>query len=301
MKNLGQWLLSDRRYAASGATVFSILPYFGVPVGFIASIIVGFIALRKGWQDALFVMFWASGPAVALLLLGHSLVIVDALLFHIVCIVILALLLRQYQSWSLVLESCVPIGMLILAVLHLIVGATPEFWVTNLSNLTDQMAQSQGGAVNPEQVKNLVMNASIVANGIVAALVLFTNVINLLVARAWQALLFNPGGLMQEFCQIRIGWLVSVFTCVVLAAAFFKVQIAYEMLVVLAIPYFFAGLSLVHASVQQRKNKLPLLLFLYASLLLLSVYIAALLVVVGYFDSWYDIRRRHASFRIAKS
>src|SRR3990167_3316715 len=110
MGKLGNWLLKDRRYAATLALLFSLLPLLGLPTSWMTSVIIAFITLQKGLKEGLFVVLWASLPAVILWYLGGSLFIIAMFIMQYLLVSYLASLWREYKSLTLVLEVAAGFG-----------------------------------------------------------------------------------------------------------------------------------------------------------------------------------------------
>ncbi len=89
-------------------------------------------------------------------------------------------------------------------------------------------------------------------------------------------------------------WLSPVFLAVVLAAAVAPEPVGFLALntaVILALPYAFAGLSVVHAVARSRSAKMPILIGFYMFLFLFGWPIL-LMVGLGMIEQWIGLRRR---------
>jgi len=120
--------------------------------------------------------------------------------------------------------------------------------------------------------------------------------LSLLLARWWQALLYNPGGFAQEFRQLRFG---KVAANVALAILIFAIatenEIALNLVFIIIVLMMFQGLAVVHNLVAKCKLSPSLLTGVYIVMLftLLHGAIGLLLIaLVGLLDNWLDLRFR---------
>jgi hypothetical protein len=111
-----------------------------------------------------------------------------------------------------------------------------------------------------------------------------------MMARWWQALLYNPGGFRQEFHGLRLPPRLAMALAALFLAASFGVPVLAGWVLYFVMPLFFAGLALVHGLVGLKKLSGLWLGAFY--MLLLSPVVAQLLTVAALFDSWYDFRSR---------
>jgi len=117
-----------------------------------------------------------------------------------------------------------------------------------------------------------------------------TLVICLIIARWWQAQLYNAGGFRLEFHALRLSP-VQVVGLMLVAASLLAMGPAFRLWAWLPlVPMLFAGLALTHAMLTARGWGGWLGLF-YAVLLLLPP-IKQFLVVLAAMDGWLDFRRR---------
>jgi hypothetical protein len=118
------------------------------------------------------------------------------------------------------------------------------------------------------------------------------SVVALMLARYWQAALYNPGGFGREFRELRlplVPMLVLVALMVlgpILGPQFIVLSSASSLVLLLA------AIALVHGLVAQRRLAGFWLVGLYVTLLLLMQLIYPLLVVLAIVDSLIDFRGR---------
>jgi len=119
---------------------------------------------------------------------------------------------------------------------------------------------------------------------------MFLAICLLMVARWWQALLYNPGGFQQEFHQLRLQPRVAGLLMALFVLASMGVTVLSGWVLYFVLPLFFAGLALVHGLIGMKKLSRLWLLAFY--MLMLNPLLAQLLTVAALIDSFYDFRRR---------
>ncbi len=289
MHKFGQWLLAKNINASIVAFVCALLPAITLPGEFLASILVAFITLRKGAKSGLVVLTWVALPAVAMMFIG-KLSLFDVLLARCVVVWALAILLRQTHSWSLLLAVLAVIGAVGVAFFHVWIADPVSFWSAKLSIYFLQMAE-----MLPLPAADIKANVALIAGfatGLLAFVVVAGIFIQLLLARWWQASLFNPGGLGKEAKMIRVNpWVSGVFVLAIIGACF-KQALLVDMMPVLMIPFIVAGFSLLHWWMIHKPQLTWVLVVVYVGFIFFP-YVSMSLALYGMADSWVDFRRRY--------
>ncbi len=290
MRKIGEFLLAKDLHAAGIAFLCTLLPLIKLPGGFLASIVVGLVTLRKGWRSGLFVLAWVALPAVALLFLKRFGVF-DILLLRCMLVWLFAIVLSQYRSWGLILEFAAVLALVAIAGVHLIVPDVHAWWAAHLQQYLQEAGKEANVKIPAADLKILMERVVPIATGVLGFFIILGTFVQLVLARWWQAYLFKPGMLRQEFSQIRMGWPAAIFAILVVVASFFKLKVAIDFLPVLLLPFMIAGLSLLHLLTMLRKAFLWLLIVVYLGLVFLPYYIVPALAFVGYVDAWWNMRK----------
>ena len=131
--------------------------------------------------------------------------------------------------------------------------------------------------------------------GVVVASLALGAVCSLLVGRWWQAMLVNPGGLHSEFCRLRFPQSTGLMVLGLMIVTQFIQGPASDMsaqgVLVMLVPYLFAGLAVLHGLVARHGRGKGWLIAVYA-LLGIIPQTALLLSGLGLVDTWVDFRRR---------
>ncbi|MGJ8515669.1 hypothetical protein [Carnimonas bestiolae] len=274
------WILAKRLNAVVVALIASILPW-----GFwLSGAIAALWTLRKGPTPALPVMAGAVVPTLVWAVQGNTMP-----LCGLVLIIVMSLLLRVTVSWSRAL-----IGTSVVAALLIQSGILiPRHADQLLEQMQRQspevkamMASYAEQGLNAQMLGVLVMG---VLSGLVLLIVAFGVT---LLARYWQARLFNPGGLREEFLQLR---LTPLELLVVFGIALFGMMLGiFSTMVVVWLPLMAAGIALVHGVVDL-KGINGLWAAIIDILVLVAWPVTLIVLLLALIDSFANIRARLAS------
>lgn len=278
MKALAQFAMSGRRQAILAALILGLLPVFN----FLSAPVVALVALRHGPGEAITVLLWAVLPAIGWFALGDVMPLLTLL-----GITVLALILRRTGSWEITL--LVSIGVGIGALLGL------SLQTQMLSLLEAQFTQAMEQVMNsPELQGQLVMPDAEQLHRLLvmffAVSVAFMTVTLLMLARSWQASLYNPGGFREEFHRLRLGWRSSAVLFVLFVLADMGPPQLQQLALFFMLPLLMTGVALVHGLVGRRKLPVSVLVVFY--MVLMFPVMLQLLVLAALADSWFDFRSK---------
>ncbi len=212
----------------------------------LSAAVLALVTLRKGPGEGAYLLAWAVLPAGFVLgVFGDA-----SPLALILGTTALAVMLRWTVSWQLTLcaSSAVGIvtglGMLWLGVnsLQELQGAFAEIFANFSQRMTEQSGQTV--TLQPPGIETIA--------GMLGLMNAIGCVLCLLLARWWQALLYNPGGFRAEFHGLRYEpAIASMLLLLVLGVS--SLGLVYRPWAVLfALPLSIAGLGLVHARAAYR-------------------------------------------------
>lgn len=272
MRGLAQYAMNGRRQAITAAFLCGLIPLANM----LTPAIVGLVCLRHGPREAFMVAAWAALP-----LIGWSMAGDITPLILLVGVFVLATVLRQTMSWQPTMLA----GILVGVGAELALRLRPEFLVA----LTEQVELflASGNAEMPEVPAGMMQGVLVSLFGVMH---MFLAICLVMVARWWQALLYNPGGFQQEFHQFRLQPKVAVALMALFLLASFGITVMSGWTMYFILPLFFAGIALVHGLIGI-KNLSRLWLFAFYALML-NPPLAQLLAVFALADSWYDFRSR---------
>lgn len=249
----------------------------------------GLVSLRKGWQEGLYVTLWAFLPVLTLFWLSqYGELRAYATISIFVVTYACCLVLRGTISWGITLFA-----------LLIFSGISAVLVFVSTDNLAPMLQQEWDSYMEKQPVENRVAAelTGIKISGGIAAWIGFASIIGVIVARWFQAMLYNPGGFREEFHNLRLPKQVAAVCAVGLAATYYF-GTEYEFWGVLfSLPMFFAGLGLIHYTVAQfSMGALPLVV-LYASFFLLVGAPTVFVAIFGLTDAWINYRKLLAKRR----
>ncbi|PJE79404.1 hypothetical protein CI610_01626 [invertebrate metagenome] len=281
MRGLAELAMRGPKQAIILAMVFA-----GIPMLFwLSAAIVSLVILRRGISHGLNVLMWALLPGIAWAAMGQF-----SIISGLAVTACLAVVLRQTVSWCRTLMTIVPLGALI--VLALTYWNPPQLVVMTemvQSLLKPMLEQSGALSVKSTDIQVLIHSGVI---GILAWFSLAFCLLGLLLARAWQAMLFNPGGFGYEFRRIRLPVAAMMVLLVFMLASLTLPSTILSLFPVVTLPLFIAGLGLVHGLVELRNRGKIWLVIFYMVLALFTQLAYPVIVLTACLDSLFDFRKR---------
>jgi hypothetical protein len=275
MRALAGFVMRGRLRAIAVIALGVLVP----PFIWISAAVIALVVLRRSGQDVLLI---AGGAALASLLAAPPL---NLLLFMLVAgVAIGAGLLRWSRSWPLALAGIVGAGLLTGLLLHQFAAGFLDASIVPLNAAIE--AENAKRAATPQ---TLPQWSTVDLSALLALSVVTPALIGLLLARWWQAQLYNPGGFREEFHRLRIPPPIAAGLVAVglLSLSWDSGMRWWPALV--SLPFVVAGAALVHGVVAIKHwSRRPLVIFYVIALPLLSGLVALLAVM----DSWWDFRGR---------
>jgi hypothetical protein len=302
MRKIGQYLLARDRNAAIAGFLFALFPVLNLPGGgFFASIVVAFVTLCRGYKSGLIVLAWVALPTISMLVL-RRLGIFDLLLLQCLIVWVLALVFRHLSSsWSVLLEIGVFLSIIAILGVHIFVPNVKSLWTQYVMTYVNELSNNPSWELTTADKKiltDVLINRFVpMSTGLAAFIILTAIFVSLFLARWWQSIMGDKNKFKPEFISIHIGRGVALISLLFFLGLVFKVPVIIDMLPVLLIPFMIAGLSVLHYFYEKNKNLLFVLIPVYMGLFFLPLIIVFLLVIVGYMDSWYDVRKKLANSR----
>ncbi|TVZ37760.1 hypothetical protein P886_2105 [Alteromonadaceae bacterium 2753L.S.0a.02] len=282
MRALAEFIMRGRTQAVIMALLGSWVPLLSQGA-------LGLVTLRKGWQEGLIITLWASLPAFVALWVGDVAKVMAVAGIEVMFVAYLSsVTLRYTVSWPATLAAIVALSSLAAVVAAVMVEDVSQQLVGFFREFMDAESQQ---ALDDAQA-DLFANWSVVrAAGIIAVWVSLTTFAGLIVARWWQAMLYNPGGFREEFHNLRLNPAVAMAASLGLLVAEVRGMDYAFWGLVFGMPLLVAGIGLLHCFVAAKKlGTWPLVAF-YVGLF----FIAPLGIVVclfGLSDVWIDYRKR---------
>ena len=302
MRALANLILRGSPSAILVTAVAAVLSIALPPFSHLSGAALGLVTLRKGLRDAFIVLLGASavlfavgqmsvaaGTATAVFLGA----MVTALWLPIIAT---AYTLRTTRDMG---ASLLLVGALALvAVVGIFVSLddVAGWWRLVLHNLLRPLLEESNVPMLSSEIEAVITSMARVMSGIMAVVVVYTTMINLFIARWFQAIVYNPGGFRTEFLALRMGRRTAIGALVVvlsgaLGSGTFG-DLALNLALVVMAMYSLQGLALAHAIVAAGKAHNAWLIGTYVLMLFFLPHVMLVLSAAGFADSWVDFRAR---------
>ncbi|WP_321528266.1 DUF2232 domain-containing protein [Sedimenticola selenatireducens] len=266
------------------------------PASILSTSVVALVTLRKGTVPGALILGLATAISggIALLALGGVNLAIGFLILMWLPVWLLAVLLRSSRSLALAIVGAMVLGFVMLGG-QFIQSADPVAdWTALLGPFVESLVDAQ--LVEGSQQATLVALMASWMPGIVAAGFFLQLTVSLLLARWWQALLYNPGGFRTEFHQLRLPKVLSIALLLavlpMLMQSGTEVTVAEYALILLVVAWFIQGLALAHGIVGKLGSSSGWLIGIYLLLLFALPHTVIVLAMVGIADAWFDFRAR---------
>jgi len=280
MRALARYVMRGPLQAGGVAAVTTALPL----LFWIGAAVTGLVILRLGVTQGLNIGLWALLPALGWSWFGQD----PTALAVLLQVMLMASLLRASLSWERALLGgsflAIVMGLLLPVMYPGLLDDLVRSGVSFYELYNADVARMLGDDL--ETVIRDTMNASM------AGTYLATGIGMTMLARSWQAGLYNPGGFRKEFHALRLSPAAAlVCALVMLVGPFIGLN---SMLLAWAggMPLVVASLALVHGIVGRKKLSGQWLVLFYIVMVPLGPSLLILLVVLAFVDSWLDIRGR---------
>lgn len=296
MRALAAFAMQGRSRAAMAASVLAILALIMPLLGILSSAVVALVTLRKGSGEALIVAALASLATglLAYLLLGSPAPFLAFLLVLWLPVWVLGVLLRSSRSLALALQAGMGFGLLFILVMYVQFSDPQAQWMTVLQPVADGFVESQ--LLEADQSAAFVESVAGWMTGVFAAGFYLQLILAMLLARAWQAGLYNPGGFREEFHSLRfakpLGLVAVALFGMALLQGLSTASMARELALLAAPLFLLQGLAVTHRIVAARNMGIGWLVAVYLLLFFAVPHAVLLVMLVGLMDVFVDFRGR---------
>ncbi|MDG9756845.1 hypothetical protein N7365_01825 [Pseudomonas sediminis] len=283
MRALAEYIMRGRMQATLvvvGSAIVPLFAWLGAAAG-------ALVLLRRGLSDALGIVIWAVLPAAYFCYLGDP-----SVLMVVLGTLALAQVLRRSASWVRVLMALVPIGVVFALVVSVALVENLEAMAEVFRQAFAELPAQSAGGPSSEQLQSMQQVSLVpLLSGLMTFSLLTMSILSLVLARYWQASLYNPGGFGEEFRHIR---LPVPFALALIAGVFLAPSLlgdaGWAFTLVCMLPLMLAGLALGHGLIAMKQLSSFWSIGLYVALLMAANLICLLAVV----DSLFDFRGRLA-------
>jgi hypothetical protein len=297
LRGIAEFAMRGRWYAAIATALFSLTALMLPPLSYLASGVIVLTTLRMGPKEGIQVVLatLVIFTLFAGLLLGQFAISVLFLISSWLPIFVATLVLGYTRSLAVSLLAAVGLGILVVIGIHLFITEPTLWWQQMLQPFFDMLEQQPGWQLSQSETQELGTNLAELMTGFVAAGVTINVIIGLLIGRAWQAKLYNPGGFAEEFRKLKLGKpaaLVALFLMVVsLLPIKHYLTLLVDCLPAVLVVFAVQGLSIVHAIVKQQQKHNFWLVAVYVLLVVMMPQMVVILSMIGVLEQWMNFRR----------
>lgn len=298
MQSLARFMMRGRVQAIGSIATLAVLSLIVSPLAIFTTAGVTLVTLVQGYREGLKSLFVATVVLTVFtgITLNQPVIGLEmALKFWLPAWFLASVLItRKSMSLAIVVAATMS-GLLVLG--FYVVSDPAAYWHEVINKQLVPMLSEAGMKIKegPEAEK-LWQFMSKIMTGSVIALFLALQTVSLLLARWWQAVLYNPGGFAKEFRQLRFG---IVPANIALVISIFAIASTNEMVLnlffIVLVLMMFQGLAVIHSLVAKCKMNPSLLIGVYLIMLFTLQHgaIGLLLVaLIGLLDNWLNIRFR---------
>ncbi|NVK36489.1 MAG: hypothetical protein HWE18_01070 [Gammaproteobacteria bacterium] len=279
MGAIARFSMQGPRQAALMAVLFAAIPL----MYWVSAAVVALVILRQGLNQGFSILLAALLPGVIWYATQQDITVFVVVLGSAV----MAAVLRVTASLPKAISISILAGF---ATIALLPELSPQWF-----GILQQGAEEYGKALESRMDLAVAKQFQpwilpMLLGGISAMLQLFA-IAGLLLGRAWQAKLFNPGGFQQEFHRLRLPYWYVLFALAVFLFGASDPSWVSSMPVIL-MPLFIMGISLVHGVIAMGRLSSQWLMGFYISFLFFLPYMYALLILVALLDTLFNFRKR---------
>ena len=270
-----------------------LLALFAPPLVVVSNAVVALVWLRLGPLKGLLSVAIALLAGTIIAAFSGSPVLPAAMMMSFwLPVVLMAYVLRRTVSLNLAVLAGAGLALFGVVMTYVIVERPSAAWQDVVQQVRQQTEQAVGGT-DREKVTQWLNSAGSWMPGFSAATQFVIAVLSLLLARVWQARMFNPGGLQKEFHGLRFGIAAGVVGIVTVAASvILRSELLINLAIVVTVVFAFQGLAVLHALAAQLKVHPLVMVGIYCFLLLLLPNSVKILGLLGMADTWVDFRSR---------
>jgi hypothetical protein len=281
--------------------VFACGMFLIPPMALLASATIALVVLRNGWLEGALVVISAFVAlyAVAYFIASPQMAMGLIKLWYIwLPVLVLAELVKRSGNLRTgLLWSAVVAVFYWLTLFNVTDGNPREYWFRFIKD--ELLPVMETLVADPAALKTLIPKVAANMNGMVisgAAMVVW---LSLIIARYWQAKLYNPGGFGEEFRCLMFGVIPAGLGLVMVVVALLLPEseafgFAVDLKQFAVSLFLLQGLALLHYFVKGKSWPKALLFLVYGFLLFIPA-IGFLLALAGAMDNFIDFRKRLAA------
>jgi hypothetical protein len=297
MTGIAAFIMKGRPQAVFMITLLTVLSWMLSLAGLLAAAGIALPTLRRGSKEGLLIAGMTL-PAVAIagqIIMGDPIEAVAYTAAIWAPTIVIALILRESANLSLTLASALGLSLVTIVAIYGFSDNPSGLWLEQIQAIMKPMMEQGAPGIDPALLQRSMELLSRYATGSIAAGSLLTVALSVLLARWWQASLYNPGGFRTEFLQLEPSKWFAYGVLALLALGSLTTDGIAEMAINLAIPfmmvYLLVGFAVIHALCLDSKAGKFWLAGVYVGLFFIAPLIG-MIAVFGFSDTWIHWRLR---------
>lgn len=286
--------MARRMNSLVAVTGFAVAGFIFPPLLIMSLGALGLVTMRRGGREGLLVL-----TTCVAVLGGMALLTMQALRLDLIVLAVLwlatwmiALVYRRMSTPAWMMNATGVFGLLVVAGFYLVLDDPGSFWLALMNEHLRPLFEQQLAQASSDLDKLLTTLARVLTGGM-AAMISMLVIVGLLLARWWQAVLYNPGGFRQEFHTLRLGQPTALALIVLLSISLLgQFAISTDMTTVLWLLFFFQGLAVIHGLIGAAGMGVGWLVTLYLLIAIVPNYASPVISGLGLVDTWFNFRRR---------
>ncbi|MCW8901627.1 MAG: YybS family protein [Gammaproteobacteria bacterium] len=298
MQALARYMMRGRVQAIGSIVSLALLSLLVSPLAIFTTAGVALVTLVHGYREGLKSLIVATvvltvftGVALNQTAIGMEL----ALKFWLPAWFLASIVITK-SSMSLAIVVAATLSCLLVLGFYFFTDPAAHWYEVISKQLLPMLKEAGMEIQEGPEAEKLWQFMSKIMTGSALALFLALQTISLLLARWWQALLYNPGGFAQEFRQLRFG---MVAASIALVTTIFAITTVNEMVLnlffIMIVLMMFQGLAVIHHLVAKCKLSPSLLIGVYVIMLFTLQHGAVgllFIALIGLLDNGLNLRFR---------
>lgn len=305
MKALAAYMMRGRLQAilaAAGLAAFSLLLLpLSWPVSFLSGAAVSLVVLVQGPKEGVLTSLGATAMLAVLVTVFFRLPTMAGVYALMVWLPawLLAMTLLYSRSLAMAMNVGALLGICVVLGVYALIPNPAGLWYEHFTQQVVPIMEKAGMMLNKQPGFDAQLReASKVMTGTTVAFSVMAMWLALLIARNWQAVLYNPQGFRQEFRELRLGKTTAMMAALIAALTMFGGgavnELAMNMLMVVLMLFMFQGLAVGHNLINQYRQGKAWIVGMYLVLVFTSPHGLVLFAMIGWLDNGFDFRKRFA-------
>jgi len=298
LRSIAVFAMKGRWQSAIATALLSFGALLFPPLSYLASGVIALSTLRMGPKEGVMVVLATTlvFSLLAGLVLKQLSVSGMFLLTNWLPVLGVSLVLGYTRSLAASLLAAAGLGIVVVLGAYLVLQDPALWWQQMIEPFMATLAQQPEWTLSQEDTQSLVNSLSVMMTGLMAAGLSLNVILGLLIGRAWQAKLYNPGGFASEFHQLALGKSAAMLTIVTMVLTSSplgeSLSVLRDCLPVMLVVFALQGLAVVHAIVKQKQRHKFWLVAVYILLIVIMPQMLVLLAMTGVLEQWFNFRRR---------